>query len=167
MSRCPESLCTVLARVAIALLTLVPSVAPETGHADAIDEIIDGAVLTAAHAEPARTGEATRLRFSIENFSGRDLVLQNVRSDRAGRATMFWAGPGSLEHQAEQLFVPDETTIDFGTSHMGITLADLTTELRPGDRVEFELVFRSGTVIGSAHVHAVSLDATAAGRSGT
>lgn len=105
-------------------------------------------------AEPADAGGATRLRFRVENASGRTVVLEDIRSPDAAEGALVVSGGDGAQPAAAGLLLLDQETLDLGTSHLGAELRGLRRALRDGDIIEFEAVFRTGAAPARAHVHA-------------
>lgn len=120
-------------------------------QADTTAEVLRGVVVQDARATP--TGDGLLLRFSIENTSGRTIVLEDVRAAAAETGSLYVDESGLYRVPAEQLIVLDQETLDLGTSHIGAVLSGFSEDLKSGDVIELELVFRSGIVPVSAHVH--------------
>lgn len=135
------------------MLAILVTAAPSTGWADDTYEVVDGVAIAGIHAEPAESGGATRLRFAIENFSGRDFVLRDARSCMADDAAIYWVDQGLLQRPAKAVIVADGETVDFGTSHLVIEFGSLKRALEAGDEFDFELGLGSGDVALTAHVH--------------
>lgn len=136
-----------------AVIALVLQVPSPWSEADTTTHVLDGVVVEDARATPTRAGERMILRFSVENTSGRTIVLEGVRSEAAEASSLFIVENGFYRRQAGELVLLDQETLDLGTSHIGAALTGLCKDYRIGDVIDFELVFRSGTVAASAHVH--------------
>jgi copper(I)-binding protein len=122
-------------------------------RADIESEVMNGVVVNRASALPAPQGGATRLRFSIENSSGRNLVLVGINSASAEAGRLLMDEGGSLQLPLDQLLIPDQEAIDLRTSHITAEFSGLRRAIRSGDTLEFELLFRTGRVAASADVH--------------
>jgi len=143
---------------AFAIALLVAGIAITTvivrPRADEKFEPIQGLNVMDAVATPAAVGEVSRLQFRLENFSSGDLTLVGVRSKKAASGAIMVADGNGGSTKALQLLVKQEESLDFETSHIWLVLSDLKQPLLEGGTLPFELVFRTGTVPGRAHVHA-------------
>lgn len=140
---------SICAALAIALVA-----APSRSRADETSEVLSGVTIEGARAEPPTPGGATRLRFRVENASGRTVVLEDIRSPDAAEGALVVSGGDGAQPAAAGLLLLDQETLDLGTSHLGAELRGLRRALRDGDIIEFEAVFRTGAAPARAHVHA-------------
>lgn len=136
-----------------ALLICLTGLSVTYVHADEAFEPITGVDVTEASATAAKVGGTSRLRFRIENFSGKTVVLTGVASANAETGAMLIKGKSSSAREANELIILPEEALDFKTSHIWLELRGLKKPLRNGDTTEFVLNFRQGTVPGVAHVH--------------
>lgn len=137
-----------------AALAIVIMATPLRSPADETSEVLSGVTIEDARAVPAETGGVTRLRFRLDNTSGRTVVLDGIRSPVASEGALVVSGGDGAQPAAAGLLLLDQETLDLGTSHLGAELRGLRRSLRDGDFIEFEAVFRSGTAPARAHVHA-------------
>lgn len=126
---------------------------PATVRGDASTQVLSGVVVEEAWAFPAQRGGELRLKFRIENASGRALVLEGVSSPLAESGLLLMVEKGFYDRPMEQLFVADQEVLELDTSHFTAVLTGLSRTLAAGEVIDFELVFRSGVVPAQAHVH--------------
>ena len=122
-------------------------------EADELFEPLPGVVVDQAVATPAEVGETSRLRFRIDNASGRDIALVGVRSRAATSGTMVIMPPDSQPREGAIFLLHEEEVLDLGSSHAWAELRGMRRSLPNGGTLEFELIFRTGAVPGYAHVH--------------
>lgn len=145
-----------------AALAIALAATPSRPQADETSEVLNGVTIEDARAAPAESGGATRLRFRIENASGRTVALDAIRSPDAEEGVLVVVGDNDAQPAAAGLLLLDQETLDLGTSHLVAELRGLGRPLRDGDFIEFEAVFRAGTAPARAHVHAESKSWTGA-----
>lgn len=138
----------------IAVFAFFALIEPTAG--DETFEPMSSVTVLGATATPATVGETSRLQFRLENFSSADLTLVGVTSKMAEAGAIVIADGVGGRSVAAQLLINEDETLDFETSHIWLELRDLKEPLKDGDTMPFELVFRSGTLPGRAHVHAAA-----------
>lgn len=124
-----------------------------TAEADELFEPLPGVVVDQAVATPAKAGGTSRLRFRIDNASGRDIALVGVRSDAAASGALIVMSPDGKPQEGAIFLLREEELLDLGSSHAWAELRGMRRSLPNGGTLEFELIFRTGAVPGYAHVH--------------
>lgn len=137
----------------IGAVVLTVSLDASEAAADVTSEPLSGVTVEEATAEPAKAGEVSKLRFRLVNSGVSNLTLTGIHSPLSEAGALVLRGPLTGPRDVTTLTILQEEELDLMTSHIWGELRGLKRELATGSFVEFELVFRSGSVSAEAHVH--------------
>lgn len=112
-----------------------------------------GVTVEKVHLTPLPGEDAARLRFQIDNFGTRDIVVTGVGSPSARSGALFSRGRGLGPVETAAVFVPRGESIDFGTAHLRAVLQGFGRPLENGESVPVTLDFARETLATEAHVH--------------
>lgn len=138
------------------VFALLLKVAVNPSAADEAFEPLSSVTVYDAVVDSAPTGATSRLQMKIENLSSEDVTLIGVRSPMAeSGALVVVGGPEPDAGTSLVLLIRQEETLDLQSSHIRLELRGLKSPLTEGDSAPFELVFRHGFALGTAHVHSL------------
>lgn len=137
----------------LGLAVLLAGTIQTSTMADETIEILSGVLVEDAVVTPTPAGGTTILRFRIDNASGQPLVLTGVHSGQARSGALVMRQPVLGPIDISTLSILENEVLDLRSSHIWAELRDLKEPLNEGDVIEFGAVFRSFTVLVSAHVH--------------
>lgn len=134
-------------------IAMLASVLSNVAQADVPAEGLWGVQVNELSFSPAAKGDDVRLRVQLENFSGADLRLLEVRAPFSEATSMKMESLDGGLRTARQFSILEDETLDFGTGHIQIQLQNLKRPFSNGEWVEVKFVFDSGVVPALAHVH--------------
>lgn len=145
-------------RFALALLGWVLAVAPlAPARADLPPLHAGHVVVEQAFATPGQVSGSSQLRFRIRNDAAQSFHLMGVRTAVAGSARIVARTSDTETTDMDSIVVPADGVLDLLTSHMWVSLEDLSVDLDPGSEFDAELIlhFPSGswTMTVQVHVH--------------
>ena len=121
--------------------------------ADEKTETYDGIVVENAYIQTDHTKATSQLKLKVSNYSSDDLKLLDVQSAAFERTSLMLQMPGAGKVKVDSLTILQEETLELDTSHISIELKRLRHAIKPGDKIEFELVFSDQTIQALADVH--------------
>ena len=131
-------------RVRVAVLSLILLGLLKISAASAHMREAGDLIINHPWAEPARAGEATRLRLQVLNETRNDYHILSVTSPIAAGTRIFVSVAPNDYRQVHTLSVLPEETLRLNTSHILIELIGLKRDLKKGDRFKATLHFVNG-----------------------
>ena len=153
----------IAARFAIALLGWILTAAPlDAARADLPPLHAGHVVVEQAFATPGQVGGSSQLRFRIRNDAAQSFHLMGVRTAVAGSARIVARTSDVETTEMDSIVVPSDGVLDLGSSHMWVSLDDLSVDLDPGSEFDADLIlhFPTGSwpMTVQVHVHAYQAD---------
>ena len=121
--------------------------------ADEETETYDSIIVENAFVEVKGTTAPLRLKFDISNLSSSVLTLEGVRTDRFEKANLYMRLPGKGVVEVDSLTILKEETLELGSSHIVVELRTPNRAFKPGEKIEFELLFSDRIVRAIADIH--------------
>lgn len=104
-------------------------------------------------ATPAPVGGSTRVKFQIDNFTGRAISISGIESAAAQSGTLSVAVTPNNVRRVDSFSVLHDEELDLATTHVRAELSGLRAALKEGDILDFTLIIQGRSVPAVAHVH--------------